>query len=215
MNIKIVEGGFDKNLSYLIWCDKTKIAAIIDPAIETTRFKDYIEQNDLLLSKILITHTHYDHIMHLVSFLYLYPNAEVLLHSNHIKKFNHPIVKIADYELISIGEESLIGIHTPGHYADSICYWNKNNNIIFTGDTVFVGRTGRTKSQHSSIQDLYNSVYSKILALSKNTLIYPGHNYGFSKTITIKENIEYSDFFQCKTLDEFKVVMKKFESQFE
>ncbi len=70
MNVEVFEGGFDKNLSYLIWCNKTKIAAIIDPAIETTKFKDYIDQYDLLLSKILITHTHYDHIMHLDSFLY-------------------------------------------------------------------------------------------------------------------------------------------------
>ena len=38
MNIEVFEGGFDKNLSYLIWCNKTKIAAIIDPAIETTKF---------------------------------------------------------------------------------------------------------------------------------------------------------------------------------
>ena len=214
MKIKIIEGGFDKNFSYLIWCEKTKIAAIIDPAVETTKFRDYIEKYDLMLSKVLITHTHYDHILHLDSFLYLYPNAEVLSHPYHIKKFEHPIVKISDYELISIGEESLIGIHTPGHYADSVCYWDKNNNTIFTGDTMFVGRTGRTKSQHSSIEDLYNSVYFKILKLAKNTLIYPGHNYGFNPNITIKGNIEYSKFFTCKTLDEFKIVMKKFESQF-
>ena len=51
MIIQTFEGGFDKNLTYLIWCEKTKIAAIIDPAVETTKFRDYIEKYDLMLSK--------------------------------------------------------------------------------------------------------------------------------------------------------------------
>tara|TARA_B110000438_G_C15773102_1_gene632834 strand:+ start:991 stop:1635 length:645 start_codon:yes stop_codon:yes gene_type:complete len=212
MTIKSIEGGFDKNLSYLLWCDITRIAIIIDPAIETTYFKEIIEKNNLMLNKILITHTHHDHIMHLDSYLYLYPNAQIICHEQHIKKFSFPIIKIADYEIISFGEESLIGIHTPGHYADSMCYWDKTNQLIFTGDTIFVGRTGRTKSNYSNIDDLYNSVYNKILTLPKNTTIFPGHNYGFKKTISIKENIQHSNFFSCNSLNEFKIIMKKFES---
>ena len=83
--------------------------------------------------------------------------------------------------------------------------------MIFTGDTVFVGRTGRTIGTHSNIKDLYESVYKKILTIPHNTIIYPGHNYGYEKFITIKENINYSDFFSCKSFEEFKYVMQKFE----
>ena len=212
MKIESIEGGFDKNLSYLLWCNKTNIAAIIDPAIETTYFEELIEKNNLILNKILISHTHYDHIMHLDSYLYLYPNAQVICHEKHIKQFNYPVRYIDDYEMISIGEESLIGIYTPGHYIDSICYWDKTNKSIFTGDTIFVGRTGRTKSSYSNIKDLYNSVYKKLLTLPKNTTIYPGHNYGFKKTISIKENIKLFNFFNCSSFDAFKIVMENFES---
>ena len=45
-------------------------------------------------------------------------------------------------------------------------------------------------------------------------MIYPGHNYGVSKSISIKENINYSNFFSCKTFEEFEVVMKKFENNY-
>ena len=51
-------------------------------------------------------------------------------------------------------------MHTPGHFPDSICY--KMENIIFTGDTLFVGRTGRTIGPNASTKDLYHSVYDKI-----------------------------------------------------
>ena len=78
---------------------------------------------------------------------------------------------------------------------------------------MFVGRSGRTKDKKSNIQDLYNSIYTIILDLSDNTTIYPGHHYGYVKSITIKENIICSDFFSCKSLEEFKDVMKTFESK--
>ena len=212
MKIKSIQGGFDKNLSYLLWCKKTKIGAIIDPAIETTYFEEIINKNNLIINKILITHTHHDHILHLDSYLYLYPNAEVICHTSNMNQFNCQFKMVDDCEIIPIGEESLIAIHTPGHYIDSICYWDQANKLIFTGDTMFVGRTGRVKSNHSNIKDLYNSVYQKLLTLPESTMIYPGHHYGFTKSISIKDNIQLSNFFSCKSLKEFKIVMEKFES---
>ena len=93
-----------------------------------------------------------------------------------------------------------------------ICLWNKKDNCVFTGDTMFVGRTGRTIDKKSNIEDLYNSIYNTILLLPENTQIYPGHHYGFKKKISIKENIICSDFFRCKTFIEFIKIMEKFES---
>ena len=212
MKIKSFEGGFDKNFCYLIWCEKTKYAAIVDPSVNITPTIEYIEKSDLILTKILITHTHHDHIFYLDEFIHLFPNIEVLCHEKHVKTFKHYIKKLSDYEIITLGQEILISIHTPGHYSDSLCFWNKKNKCIFTGDTIFVGRTGRTVSNNSNIEDLYNSVYEKIFSLPIDTLIYPGHNYGFSNTITIKDNISLSNFFTCKSFEEFKLVMERFES---
>ena len=101
-------------------------------------------------------------------------------------------------------------MHTPGHFPDSICY--KMENIIFTGDTLFVGRTGRTIGPNASTKDLYHSVYDKILSLHGNTLIYPGHDYGEKPTISIKENIKISPLLQAKSEKDFIERMAAYEA---
>tara|TARA_B100000579_G_scaffold436388_1_gene462198 strand:+ start:2225 stop:2866 length:642 start_codon:yes stop_codon:yes gene_type:complete len=210
MKIKSFIGGFDKNFSYLIWCEKTKIAAIIDPAVDPTPIQEYIESKDLILSKILITHTHNDHIAFLNDFLYLFPNLLVYCYSKPIN-ISNKYIGLIDGEIITIGESLLTAIYSPGHFGDSMCFWNKKNKCLFTGDTMFVGRTGRVVSHTSSIEELYDSIYNKILTLGEHTLIYPGHNYGYIPFISIKKSIDLFNFFQCKDISEFKKVMQNFE----
>ena len=55
MNIKAFQGGFDKNLSYLIWCESTNIAGLIDASVATTEIIECIEARDLKLEKVFIT----------------------------------------------------------------------------------------------------------------------------------------------------------------
>ena len=88
MKIKSFQGGYDKNISYLIWCEKTKLAAIIDPATEINPILEFIESNQLIITKILITHTHHDHIAYLDDFLNLYPNLLVYSYCEPIN-LNH------------------------------------------------------------------------------------------------------------------------------
>ena len=59
MQIKTFQGGFDKNFSYLIWCDKTRIAAVVDPSVEIAPIIQIINKHNLILNKIFITHTHH------------------------------------------------------------------------------------------------------------------------------------------------------------
>ena len=215
MNIETFQGGYDKNFSYLIWCDKTKIAAIIDPSVRHLPILQHIEKLNLQLQKIIITHTHFDHYQYLSDYLFYFPNIEICCYKNSINLFKDYNVRgVVNNEVLSLGETLLISLHTPGHFHDSICYWDKKNKILFTGDTMFVGRTGRTISKTSNINDLYHSIYSIILKLPHETVIYPGHNYGFKKMISLKQNILTSNFFQCKSVDNFKKVMQKFESNF-
>ena len=114
-----------------------------------------------------------------------------------------------DCSVFKLGGLEIKTIHTPGHYYDSVCYLVEN--VIFTGDTLFIGRTGRTLSKGSNISDLYNSVYKKILNLSENTIIYPGHNYGSKPTMTISENIKISNLLQASGENDFINRMKDYE----
>jgi len=140
----------------------------------------------------------------------LYPNINLFGYNLKLNK-KVKIYNLFHNDIIVIGQELITTLYTPGHYDDSICFWNQKNNIIFTGDTMFVGRTGRTVSNRSNIDDLYDSIYQIILQLPKQTIVYPGHHYGFKKNISIEENIKNFDFFSCSTKLEFIEVMKKFE----
>ena len=102
--------------------------------------------------------------------------------------------------MIILGRLFILSLFTPGHYLDSMCFWVKSEQIVFTGDTMFVGRTGRTISNGSDIRELYHSTYEILLKLPVNTTVYPGHHYGFRKEITIGENIKIQIFFNVITL---------------
>ena len=85
MKIKYFIGGYDQNLCYLIWCNISKKAAIIDPAVEITPILEYIESANLIPSKILITHTHHDHISYLDTFsTIITKDSEPQTHYDHL-----------------------------------------------------------------------------------------------------------------------------------
>ena len=83
MIIKTFIGGFDNNLSYLIWCEDTMECAIVDPSTEPLEIFEFIESNNIILSKILITHTHHDHICYLSDFINKYPDITICGYCNH------------------------------------------------------------------------------------------------------------------------------------
>ncbi len=211
MNVKTFIGGFDKNLCHLIWCNESNEATLIDASVEIIPIIEFIEANDLNLRRVIITHSHHDHIQFLDDLLFQFPSIQVCGYKHSNNDFGKHYYRLEHHQSISMGKELLTILYTPGHYSDSICIWNVKAKMLFTGDTIFVGRTGRVKSISSSIEDLYQSVYEIILTLPKETVIYPGHHYGFKKSISIQENISLSPFFQCGDVEEFKKVMANFE----
>ena len=211
MKVKSFMGGYDKNLSYLIWCPDTMLAALIDPAVETNPIFEFINNEGLILEKVLITHSHRDHIQYLDDFIHQYPMINVYCHKNPVNLSKSFCLLLDHNQVITIGKNLLTILHTPGHFTDSICIWNKESKMLFTGDTVFIGRTGRVVSDTSSIEQLYDSIYNVILTLPHDTIIFPGHHYGYSREAELNFNIKNSKFFQCNGIDEFRQVMEDFE----
>ena len=209
MKVKYFIGGYDKNICYLLWCDESKHAAIIDPSVEINPIIEFITKQDLILDKILITHSHHDHIKFVSDFIDYFNLIKVYISYKSSKKFN--FISLTDNQIINIGMHMITCLETPGHYYDSMSFWDSKNKLIFTGDTMFIGRTGRVLSSKSSIDDLYSSIYNILLKLPHNTMIYPGHDYGYTTLDTIGNNIVSSKFFNCQNLEEFKLVMKKYE----
>ncbi len=205
-SIKSFCGGYDNNFSYLITCSHSGAQVLIDASIEFEKIKSHI--SDRLIA-ILITHTHNDHIQYLDEYLEYSPNLTILGHENSSKVFNQNFRPIKDNSNLQIGELIFKAIHTPGHYFDSICY--QLNPILFTGDTLFVGRTGRIKSKKSNLKDLYQSIYNKILKMPLNTRIFPGHHYGKTSTITLEKNIQISPLLQAANFKDFQLKMEQYE----
>mgnify|MGYP001431877455 CR=1 FL=1 len=209
MKVKYFIGGYDKNICYLLWCQESRYAAIIDPSVEINPILEYISQKKLILDKILITHSHHDHIKYVSDYLDYFNLIKVYLSHKSAKKFK--FISLTNNQIISIGYYMITCMETPGHYYDSMCFWDSKNKRIFTGDTIFIGRTGRVISSMSSIEDLYRSVYNILLKLPLDTVIHPGHDYGYSVLDTIENNIASSSFFNCQNLEEFRVIMQNYE----
>ena len=205
-SIRSFIGGYDKNITYLINCNRTGAQILVDASVELSQITPYINNNPLAL---MVTHGHKDHTAYLDQYISHYPSLVIVGHSassiNHYDRYKD----IHDGEVIKVGELTLLAICTPGHYFDSMCY--KIDPALFTGDTMFVGRTGRVKSAKSDIEELYDSVYNKILTLPHDIRIYPGHDYGKKSSILLKENIKMSPLLQAKNLIDFKEKMKNYE----
>lgn len=207
-SIQSFEGGYDKNYSYLLTCLEAIGSIIVDASLELSRLQPFIKTTP---AAILITHSHHDHIKHINKYIEAYPEIKVIGHPksklNNTPEINYLPMK--DNSVFKLGSLEIKTIHTPGHYYDSVCFLVEN--IIFTGDTLFIGRTGRTLSKGSNISDLYNSVYKKLLTLPGSTIIYPGHNYGSKPTMTISENIKISNLLQASGEKDFIDRMKNYE----
>ena len=207
-SIQSFEGGYDKNYSYLLTCLETITSIVVDASLELSRLQPFIKTRP---AAILITHSHHDHIKHINEYIEAYPDIKVIGHPtsklNNTPEINYLPMK--DNSVFKLGGLKIKTIHTPGHYYDSVCFLVEN--VIFTGDTLFIGRTGRTLSKGSNISDLYNSVYKKLLTLPGNTIIYPGHNYGSKPTMTMNENIKISNLLQASGEKDFINRMKNYE----
>ena len=200
-------GGYDKNFTYLITCSHTRSSVLVDAAIPIDQIMPSISNPPLAL---LITHTHADHIRYLNDYINIFPDMIVFGHSESALMHKIKNFRITKHQQnFEIGHLPFTSIYTPGHYFDSICYLLKPT--LFTGDTLFVGRTGRVISQRSDIKELYNSVYNRLLILSKDLRLYPGHDYGKQPSIKIKHNIKISPLLRAKNLKDFIKKMEQYE----
>ncbi len=171
--------GSMQNFTYLIWDDNTKEAAVIDPSWDLEKVLKEAELRGLKIRYILNTHTHYDHCV---------GNEQIKRRTGAItiggRGAEIKLDKtIEDGEQIPLGRVKITAIHTPGHSPDGICYLFEGN--LFTGDTLFVGECGRTDLSGGSAEDLYESLFNKILKLDDDIKVYPGHDYGPSPYSTI------------------------------
>ena len=170
--------------------EKTKECFLVDPAIYDEGVISYIEENGLQVKAILVTHGHYDHIQGLDGFLEKYPvpvyahedEQQVLTDGskNLSAKFDKvytfsDAVSVKDGQILEIAGFKVKVLHTPGHTCGSSCYYIEDEEVLFSGDTVFYRSVGRTDFPTGSYEKLIKSAKEKIMTLPRSVKIYPGH----------------------------------------
>lgn len=192
MKVKCFIVGYLSTNCYVISCEKTKEAAIIDPGLESEKeaetILDYIKRNCLHIKYIINTHGHPDHISGNMKMKQA-TGARILIHENY-KGSAAVDKKLREGDIIHIGNFKLFVLHTPGHTKSGISLLG--DNVIFTGDTLFAGSIGRTDFPGGSFQEIIQSIKNKLLPLPDNFKIYPGHE----SSSTIGDEKKYNPFLQ-------------------
>ena len=183
---------------YLVSDKETKKSIIIDPGDDADYIQQSLSDNHLVPVQIIATHGHFDHIMGVLELklafnipFFIHLRDEFLVKSmqsgaSHFLGINPGPPPPIDGFLkigypIKFGSCKLSVIETPGHTPGSLCFYGKEQNILFTGDLLFAGGgVGRTDFAYSDPEMLKESL-KKIFKLPGNTVIYPGH--GDSSTL--------------------------------
>lgn len=170
------------NLSYIIWDEASREAAVIDPAWEPAKLAEFMKKEGLQLQCVLLTHAHPDHVNGVNFFTGPNPKLPVYLHeADHDMLPAKPrgLKAVTDGEELTAGALKIGVMHTPGHTPGSVCY--RAGDAVFTGDTLFIGECGRVDLPGSSAEDLYGS-FVKLAALPDGEAVCPGHSYNGDKS---------------------------------
>jgi glyoxylase-like metal-dependent hydrolase (beta-lactamase superfamily II) len=168
--------GGDRNFGYLVACETSQLAAVIDPSPDPLHCGEKAEALNLKIVSVINTHFHHDHSAGNSYFKEKY-NAAIITHES----ISSGDILVKDGQTLSVGNLTLLFIHTPGHTDDSMCV--KVNQELVTGDTLFVGKVGGTYS-NSAARKEFESL-KKLMKLDDDIRIWPGHNYGVRPSSTI------------------------------
>lgn len=177
------ELGSMRNFIYLILDSKTKTAAIVDPQKDLTPVVE-LEAMGYHLERILLTHTHHDHVAGVPELLVRFPELPVYVHEADIHRLkNVPeknLRRVVDGDCFTLGEVSIKAIHSPGHSAGEITYHvrteSENPEYLLTGDTLFIRDCGRTDFPDGSDEEMFKTL-ERLKTLPDSTIILPGHHY--------------------------------------
>ena len=186
---KCVVGDVGTNC-YLAMHRQTRELLIIDPGDRADLLIRQIRQMEGVPQAILLTHGHFDHILAAEELrsTFSIPAAayetekEMLADGkyNMSCEYGCPVEIVPDLLLTQDQEITLASfrircIHTPGHTPGSCCYYLPEEEILFSGDTLFKGSVGRTDFPGGSFSQIQDSLHRLLETLPEDTVVYPGH----------------------------------------
>lgn len=182
---------FQQNCS-VIWCTATGAGALIDPGGETDRLLAVVEEQDIRLSKILLTHAHIDHAGATAELadrfdLPIEGPAEgdrywIDRLAEQARMFGLPAAApfepsrwLVQGDTVQVGEESFEVLHCPGHTPGHVVFFSRGSRVAFVGDVLFAGSIGRTDFPRGDYATLIRSITTRLWPLGDDVTFVPGH----------------------------------------
>lgn len=190
---------------YVVTNEETKECFMIDPGTFRPEIVSYVRSEGLTLKAILLTHGHFDHIMGIDGFLKEFP-VPVYAHEEEKRLLENSrynasemygdgytftsAVYVTDGQILNVAGMKIRVIYTPGHTIGGCCYYLEDEQVLFSGDTLFQESIGRTDLPTGSASALVRSVREKLLVLPEAVKVYPGHE----EMTTIEIERKYNPF---------------------
>ena len=167
--------------SYIVGCEESCAAAVIDPALDLVdRYIGEVGKRGLRVRYIIDTHTHADHFSGARALRKAW-DAPIVMH--RFAPAPYVDLHVEDGHSLPLGALRLKILHTPGHTRDSMCV--HVGDRVFTGDTLLIGGTGRSDLPSGDPEQLFESLFGKLLSLPDETLVFPAHDYKGRDSSTI------------------------------
>jgi len=186
----LIVGPFQENC-YIVGDEATGEGMLIDPGDEAMRIALAVEQTQLEVGRILVTHAHIDHVgavaglaeeyacpvlMHeeAEAMLQMVPQQAVMMGLRFGKV---PAVDgyIWDKDSLEVGGLRLRALYTPGHAPGHLAFYAEGEGVVFGGDALFAGSIGRTDLPGGSMEVLLRSIEERLLTLPDETRVLSGH----------------------------------------
>ena len=176
----------------LLWCEETRIAALVDPGGDLDRLKDAVEENDLMLEKILVTHGHLDYVGGVAALAAEMnlpiegPQKEDKFWIDQLptqaQKMGFPPAEafepqrwLEQGDEVTVGKETLEVRHCPGHTPGHVIFFHRPSKVAMVGDVLFQGSIGRTDFPRGDHATLIRSIKNELWPLGDDVQFVPGH----------------------------------------
>ncbi len=186
---KFVLGNLTTNC-YLVENEETKEVVIVDPATCPDEIIGHVKRKGYTPKAILLTHAHFDHVMGIDRWVrefdipvYLHEEEKEILEQAHLNLssmfgagYSYSQVKcLKTDQVIELAGIRFQVLHTPGHTKGSCCYYVAAEDVLISGDTLFLESVGRSDFPTGSMSVLVHSIKETLFVLPEGTIVYPGH----------------------------------------
>ncbi|MBT8396107.1 MAG: MBL fold metallo-hydrolase [Gemmatimonadetes bacterium] len=193
IRIQTFSGGDFAENGYLVVCGEKGPGIVIDPGASASSMAKTIEDEQIQLDAIVLTHAHLDHVEGVPEIRALAPEAPIFLHADdgplyqsvemQARAFNLPSVgtmppptdTMVHGEELTFGECRFQIRHAPGHAPGHVILYCEEEKAAFVGDVVFLGAIGRADLPGGDFHQLMDSIRTQVLSLPDDTRLLTGH----------------------------------------